>query len=210
MNKKLKPKNQKIQSQNEQKTQTQTQTNQNQNQTKTQTQNEQKTQTQETKTQTQTNNLKPKQDNSRNSGAFDRGTPSAPNCNKCGLVLSGETVEWLNNIYHSNCFCCTTCGKKFKSQCINIDGNPFCDGCGRKAFIQFMKDKREGRLTQTETKSKQTNFSMDNDDLNTRKTVSVSQNTKENTTSKTNTQINQNQQDNGTNQTRKKYSIRTK
>jgi len=41
--------------------------------------------------------------------------------------------------WHLECFGCWDCGKKFYSdQCIAIDNKPYCDRCGRKAFVKAM------------------------------------------------------------------------
>jgi len=84
---------------------------------------------------------------------------NAPNCAKCGKPLSGETAEWVNNVYHIDCFCCTTCGKKLVSECLNIAGSPYCESCGKKAFVQNMKQKKEGNQTSQSPRQNQTNQS---------------------------------------------------
>jgi hypothetical protein len=50
-----------------------------------------------------------------------------------------------------DCFGCTTCGRKFRSNCLNIDGKPYCDGCGRKAFIASRLAKKNVNRTDNPT-----------------------------------------------------------
>jgi hypothetical protein len=68
----------------------------------------------------------------------------APVCQKCSKQVSGQTIEWMGNLYHKECFGCTTCNKAFRNNCLNIDGKPYCEGCGRKAFIASKLAKRGG------------------------------------------------------------------
>eukprot|EP00808_Paulinella_micropora_P011833 g63837.t1 len=56
-------------------------------------------------------------------------------CSVCKKPLSGETVEALGTFFHKACFKCSGCGRKFAKTCLNIQGKPYCDGCGRKAFV---------------------------------------------------------------------------
>lgn len=38
-------------------------------------------------------------------------------------------------MYHQSCFGCHGCGKKLTNKCLNVDNNPYCEICGKKAFI---------------------------------------------------------------------------
>eukprot|EP01114_Cavostelium_apophysatum_P005336 TRINITY_DN1618_c0_g1_i2.p1 TRINITY_DN1618_c0_g1~~TRINITY_DN1618_c0_g1_i2.p1 ORF type:complete len:748 (+),score=193.07 TRINITY_DN1618_c0_g1_i2:95-2338(+) len=64
-------------------------------------------------------------------------------CVKCGKELEGPVIEVMNKNYHEACFGCFDCGKRLVGKCLNVDGNPFCENCGRKAFIQSKKPKTE-------------------------------------------------------------------
>jgi len=61
---------------------------------------------------------------------------AADTCSSCGEKLTGQTVEAVGGFFHLDCFKCYGCGTKFQNTCLNIDGKPYCDTCGRKAFVQ--------------------------------------------------------------------------
>jgi uncharacterized CHY-type Zn-finger protein len=64
----------------------------------------------------------------------------AKKCAKCGDPISGTAIEALNNTWHQKCFVCTTCDKPFQdSKFVNVDGKPYCQNCGRKAFASSVK-----------------------------------------------------------------------
>jgi len=60
---------------------------------------------------------------------------SAGPCARCGKPLSGQTVQAPGGEYHPECFGCSGCGKKMTGSCLNVAGKPYCEPCGRKAFI---------------------------------------------------------------------------
>ena len=63
-------------------------------------------------------------------------TTSGLKCNKCQQALSGQIVEVFGHSYHQNCFGCFDCGKTLGKSCLNVDNKPYCERCGKKAFIQ--------------------------------------------------------------------------
>jgi len=61
---------------------------------------------------------------------------SSGSCGKCGKPLSGDVVEAANSRWHLDCFSCFDCGRKLVKTCLNIENKPYCDSCGRKAFVR--------------------------------------------------------------------------
>jgi len=61
---------------------------------------------------------------------------TAGSCGKCGKPLSGDVVEAANSRWHLDCFSCFDCGRKLIKTCLNIENKPYCDNCGRKAFVR--------------------------------------------------------------------------
>jgi len=64
-----------------------------------------------------------------------------PKCHNCGEPLEGQTAEVEGKSYHIDCFKCDMCGKDLKPllgkamQCLVVNGTPYCEQCGRKAFV---------------------------------------------------------------------------
>jgi hypothetical protein len=61
-----------------------------------------------------------------------------PPCHKCKKPCEGDTVNALGHSWHPQCFTCTTCNKLFQAgvaKVLNVDGNPYCEQCGRRAFV---------------------------------------------------------------------------
>ena len=69
---------------------------------------------------------------------------SGMTCPKCSKPLQGDVVEVSGSVYHAACFGCATCGRALSAACISIDGKPYCDRCGKKAFIQSRLAHRAG------------------------------------------------------------------
>jgi len=68
----------------------------------------------------------------------------AKKCAKCNEPLSGTAIEALSNTWHQKCFVCATCEKPFQdSKFVNVEGKPYCQNCGRKAFASSVKKKPE-------------------------------------------------------------------
>jgi len=63
-------------------------------------------------------------------------------CTKCGNELEGVVIEVMGRMYHQDCFGCFGCGKKLTTKCLNVDNKPYCETCGRKAFVQAKKQKQ--------------------------------------------------------------------
>ena len=59
-----------------------------------------------------------------------------PNCCKCSKPAQGSMIDWSGNLYHQDCFKCAGCNRGFRNTCLNIEGLPYCDTCGRKAFVK--------------------------------------------------------------------------
>lgn len=59
-----------------------------------------------------------------------------PSCTKCAKPAQGSMIDWNGNLYHQDCFKCAGCNRQFRNTCLNIDGLPYCDTCGRKAFVK--------------------------------------------------------------------------
>ena len=57
-------------------------------------------------------------------------------CGKCQKPLAGNIVEVFGVSYHSECFGCFQCGKSLQKSCLNIDNKPYCERCGKQAFVQ--------------------------------------------------------------------------
>lgn len=66
--------------------------------------------------------------------AVKRRAPARP-CAKCGEALSGTVAEFEGVGFHVACFGCFSCGKSLKTECIAVDGHPYCDLHGKEAFI---------------------------------------------------------------------------
>jgi len=61
---------------------------------------------------------------------------SNPNCGKCEKPCSGDTVEALGQSFHTKCFTCAQCDKPFAGKkFLNVDNKPYCEQCGKKAFV---------------------------------------------------------------------------
>ena len=62
------------------------------------------------------------------SGATPRASSkSEPNCSKCGKEVTTLGVKAMEQIWHQECFVCTTCKQPFdKDGYYNVDGSPFC------------------------------------------------------------------------------------
>jgi len=61
-----------------------------------------------------------------------------PPCFKCKKLCEGDTINALGHSWHPECFACTTCNKIFSSgasKVLNVDGYPYCEQCGRRAFV---------------------------------------------------------------------------
>jgi chemotaxis protein histidine kinase CheA len=56
-------------------------------------------------------------------------------CAKCGSPLSGTVAEFDGVGFHVACFGCFACGKLLRSECIAVDGHPYCDQHGKEAFL---------------------------------------------------------------------------
>lgn len=69
-------------------------------------------------------------------------------CAKCGKELEGAVMEVLGKLYHQECFGCTDCGKPLTTKCLNVDNLPYCEQCGKKAFVQSKVRKTESKQQQ--------------------------------------------------------------
>jgi len=65
------------------------------------------------------------------------------NCASCGKPLEGETIELgeTGKEYHKKCFACANCKKKITQKPILVEGSPYCEQCGRTAFIKAQLSK---------------------------------------------------------------------
>lgn len=78
-------------------------------------------------------------------------------CVKCGKPLEGEVIEALEKPYHQKCFGCHKCNRPLKAKFVPVgmykvrifnlltqsaDGWPYCDSCGRQAFITSRLNRR--------------------------------------------------------------------
>jgi hypothetical protein len=72
-------------------------------------------------------------------------------CAFCGEPASGQCVEIEGNEYHIACFKCTTCHKKIvsRTQCITVNGFPYCELCGKQAWIRNRHVTKESKDTET-------------------------------------------------------------
>ena len=43
--------------------------------------------------------------------------------------------------WHRACFSCQDCGRKLVNTCLNIGNKPYCEQCGKSAFIKAMRKK---------------------------------------------------------------------
>eukprot|EP01126_Amoeba_proteus_P033984 TRINITY_DN3362_c0_g1_i4.p1 TRINITY_DN3362_c0_g1~~TRINITY_DN3362_c0_g1_i4.p1 ORF type:complete len:802 (+),score=185.78 TRINITY_DN3362_c0_g1_i4:54-2459(+) len=84
-----------------------------------------------------------------------------PKCHNSGVSLRGvKPVEWNGNFYHPDHFFCTTCKAKFNKTILNVNGEPYCEKCGRKAFIRSKLkspttiDKRASGMVKSNTDTK--------------------------------------------------------
>jgi len=72
-------------------------------------------------------------------------------CAKCGQELDGAVIEVMNKVYHQECFGCYACGVQLLSKCLNVENNPYCETCGRKAFEESMRRSKPTLPQKTET-----------------------------------------------------------
>eukprot|EP01102_Stenamoeba_stenopodia_P011823 TRINITY_DN3659_c0_g1_i1.p1 TRINITY_DN3659_c0_g1~~TRINITY_DN3659_c0_g1_i1.p1 ORF type:complete len:689 (+),score=233.73 TRINITY_DN3659_c0_g1_i1:188-2254(+) len=71
-------------------------------------------------------------------------------CKKCGAVIgSGDGVEAVGAAFHVDCLRCYGCNRSFANlkSCLNVGGDPYCEGCGRKAFVSFTMKNRSSQTT---------------------------------------------------------------
>eukprot|EP01089_Gocevia_fonbrunei_P006944 TRINITY_DN1795_c0_g2_i2.p1 TRINITY_DN1795_c0_g2~~TRINITY_DN1795_c0_g2_i2.p1 ORF type:complete len:267 (-),score=65.02 TRINITY_DN1795_c0_g2_i2:5-805(-) len=61
-----------------------------------------------------------------------------PFCTSCSAQIGGEGINWEGNNYHGDCFKCGDCGKRLDghARCLNISNTPYCEGCGKEAFVK--------------------------------------------------------------------------
>lgn len=51
------------------------------------------------------------------------------------LLEPGNTISFKSKVFHRDCFRCFDCNKLLGTSCIDVQGSPYCDRCGRNAFI---------------------------------------------------------------------------
>lgn len=56
-------------------------------------------------------------------------------CRQCKKNLCGEVIDALGGTYHAACFKCATCGTQLGNKFVDVDDQPYCDVCGKAAFI---------------------------------------------------------------------------
>jgi len=56
-------------------------------------------------------------------------------CSQCGKNLSGDVIEVAGAHFHREYFACSGCGFKLGRTCLKIGNKPYCDGCGKQAFV---------------------------------------------------------------------------
>lgn len=65
---------------------------------------------------------------------------AAPKCAACKEPLSGQTAAVGGSEFHLACFKCMDCGKKLGAvdggRVLAVGNMPYCDSCGKKAFIR--------------------------------------------------------------------------
>jgi len=83
------------------------------------------------------------------SGGKDSSDAKGGRCANCSKPLGDEFVQVHNTFWHTNCFNCTMCSRKFHGlkSCLWIDQQPYCDGCGRKAFVLSYSKRRQQNKT---------------------------------------------------------------
>ena len=62
-------------------------------------------------------------------------------CAECSEPIEGEAANVAGKEYHLQCFKCRDCKRELRSQlatkqCLVVNGFPYCEQCGRKAFIK--------------------------------------------------------------------------
>ncbi len=57
-------------------------------------------------------------------------------------ISLGAVIEVMNKSYHQDCFGCNECGQPLVGKCLNVNNNPYCETCGRKAFVASKKAKK--------------------------------------------------------------------
>lgn len=54
-------------------------------------------------------------------------------CGACGLAIAGAaSQDALGKSWHQKCFRCKSCGDLLSSNYADVNGDPYCDDCGRK------------------------------------------------------------------------------
>lgn len=54
-------------------------------------------------------------------------------CGACNLPLAGAaSTDALGQSWHQKCFRCKSCGDLLTSNYSDVNGDPYCDDCGRK------------------------------------------------------------------------------
>jgi len=77
--------------------------------------------------------------NSNSSASSASSANVKKSCEFCGETLSGKCIEVMGMQFHMDCFKCCGCNKKLLNSCLNINNKPYCDACGKTAFIQSTK-----------------------------------------------------------------------
>eukprot|EP01118_Nematostelium_gracile_P008931 TRINITY_DN2986_c0_g1_i1.p1 TRINITY_DN2986_c0_g1~~TRINITY_DN2986_c0_g1_i1.p1 ORF type:complete len:263 (-),score=44.34 TRINITY_DN2986_c0_g1_i1:53-841(-) len=69
-------------------------------------------------------------------------------CKGCLKSLGiGKFVEVRNTCWHPQCFQCKRCQVSFEGgkTCLWVDEQPYCEGCGRRAFVEYYANRRRQR-----------------------------------------------------------------
>ena len=65
--------------------------------------------------------------------------PAQDKCGKCGLELEGETIQAVGKQFHKACFGCYTCNRSLTTKCLNVFGNPYCEGTTHNILLFNLK-----------------------------------------------------------------------
>jgi hypothetical protein len=65
------------------------------------------------------------------------------NCHVCQSLLTGDVIEAFGRTVHTRCFTCVTCGSRLGRQFVDVDDKPYCDVCGKAAFVASVAAKQQ-------------------------------------------------------------------
>jgi hypothetical protein len=63
-------------------------------------------------------------------------------CHVCNALLTGDVIEAFGRTVHTRCFTCASCNVRLGRQFVDVDDKPYCDVCGKAAFVASVAAKQ--------------------------------------------------------------------